>query len=728
MAVPPRGLGRQICLESSCARGGGSVSLNFNTGVQLPEILFHYGTLRNMSNRKRPADFDLDRAIEEAGFSGARSVELMPWEKPPFKGVFEVQTSVPFAQPLRVPMPRPNIPQWPVSAYQLKAAKRVPLSVPATGSLPPVFDQVLRKARLEPGVKQSLDREAVVRRWLCVLLHDTSASSLGQMLAGSACDGAELVSETFEGKATSTLLKRVRCIGKYVHWASDNGCDAFPFSIEKIRSYLKDAISGNKKSAIRDFASSLNFCRFVLGFQVSDDVTSHPWFKGTMRFANIRLRDAHRSRTLTVKEVKHLEEALIGGRLDRFDRYALGVMLFQLYARARVSDLRNLFKVYLDITGAEGYIEAHTYEHKSRRITSGPSAVLILVAPIQGLASQPWGLAFVQAAKDVGFDFEKGFRGPLLPRFASDYTWSGDAVDAAETTRWLNGILKALMGEVLDGLTSHGLKATTLSWVTKANYGDRTILVLGHHSLGARGKTSEAYGRDVQAGPLRDLCACLKSIRVGVFLPDLTRSGMIREHAESHDEFPRSFASRPPFQPSFAPSFSVAGPANDTAPDEAALSEGGASALSLDRAPGFQEGELEVAREAEEDAVFGGVSPDRVCESGSLESSSDSESSGSSDEPVDYDGFLRGFEVQAPRATIGVDLDLFQNPKTKSIHARARGATPDSKMLCGRPAKGFVPFSGRVHSKHWKCKQCTMAKPIRDTGSLLHHLDKRLEK
>ena len=424
-----------------------SVSLNFNTGVQLPEILFHYGTLRNMSNRKRPADFDLDRAIEEAGFSGARSVELMPWEKPPFKGVFEVHTSVPFAQPLRVPMPRPNIPQWPVSAYQLKAAKRVPLSVPATGSLPPVFDQVLRKARLEPGVKQSLDREAVVRRWLCVLLHDTSASSLGQTLAGSACDGAELVSETFEGKATSTLLKRVRCIGKYVHWASDNGCDAFPFSIEKIRSYLKDAISGNKKSAIRDFASSLNFCRFVLGFQVSDDVTSHPWFKGTMRFANIRLRDAHRSRTLTVKEVKHLEEALIGGRLDRFDRYALGVMLFQLYARARVSDLRNLFKVYLDITGAEGYIEAHTYEHKSRRITSGPSAVLILVAPIQGLASQPWGLALIQAAKDVGFDFEKGFRGPLLPRFASDYTWSGDAVDAAETTRWLNGILKALMGE-----------------------------------------------------------------------------------------------------------------------------------------------------------------------------------------------------------------------------------------------------------------------------------------
>ncbi|CAE7532349.1 unnamed protein product [Symbiodinium natans] len=588
--------------------------------------------------------------------------------------------------------------------------------------------EVLRKARLEPGVKQSLDREAVVRRWLCVLLHDTSASSMGQMLAGSACDGAELVSETFEGKATSTLLKRVRCIGKYVHWASDNGCDAFPFSIEKIRSYLKDAISGNKKSAIRDFASSLNFCRFVLGFQVSDDVTSHPWFKGTMRFANIRLRDAHRSRTLTVKEVKHLEEALIGGHLDRFDRYALGVMLFQLYARARVSDLRNLFKVYLDITGAEGYIEAHTYEHKSRRITSGPSAVLILVAPIQGLASQPWGLAFVQAAKDVGFDFEKGFRGPMLPRFASDYTWSGDAVDAAETTRWLNGILKALMGEVLDGLTSHGLKATTLSWVTKANYGDRTILVLGHHSLGARGKTSEAYGRDVQAGPLRDLCACLKSIRVGVFLPDLTRSGMIREHAESPDEFPSGFASRPSLQPAFAPSFSVAGPANDTAPDEAAPSEGGASALSLDRAPGFQEGETEVAREAEEDAVFGGVSPDRVCESGSLESSSDSESSGSSSEPVDYDGFLRGFEVQAPRATIGVDLDLFQNPKTKSIHARARGATPDSKMLCGRPAKGFVPFSGRVHSKHWKCKQCTMAKPIRDTGSLLHHLDRRLER
>ena len=39
---------------------------------------------------------------------------------------------------------------------------------------------------------------------------------------------------------------------------------------------------------------------------------------------------------------------------------------------------------------------------------------------------------------------------------------------------------------------SHGLTATPLCWVTKANYGDRTILVLGHHSLGSKGKTSEA--------------------------------------------------------------------------------------------------------------------------------------------------------------------------------------------------------------------------------------------
>ena len=49
-----------------------------------------------------------------------------------------------------------------------------------------------------------------------------------------------------------------------------------------------------------------------------------------------------------------MEAALIEGNLNPVDRYALGVMLFQLFARARVSDLRYLRRFIVDLEGDDG--------------------------------------------------------------------------------------------------------------------------------------------------------------------------------------------------------------------------------------------------------------------------------------------------------------------------------------------------------------------------------------
>ena len=103
-----------------------------------------------------------------------------------------------------------------------------------------------------------------------------------------------------------------------------------------------------------------------------------------------------------------------------------------------VSDLRNISKIELDIAGDAGYIEVQTYEHKGRRMTSRPGGCTHPCGPHPGSEQQT---------------------------------------------------LK----------TSHGLKATTLSWLWKANCSARTCLILG---LGGGRKTSASYGRDIQAGPL----------------------------------------------------------------------------------------------------------------------------------------------------------------------------------------------------------------------------------
>ena len=85
------------------------------------------------------------------------------------------------------------------------------------------------------------------------------------------------------------------------------------------------------------------------------------------------------------------KKALIEGHLDKVDRFALGVFLFQLYARARVSDIRSIARIVLDIAGGAGYIEVQTYEHKTKRITNTANIALLLIAPVKGTGHQAMG-------------------------------------------------------------------------------------------------------------------------------------------------------------------------------------------------------------------------------------------------------------------------------------------------------------------------------------------------
>ncbi|CAE7619130.1 unnamed protein product [Symbiodinium sp. CCMP2592] len=557
----------------------------------------------------------------------------------------------------------------------------------------PVFEAVLKKPRLQAGEKAGVDRENVLRRWLCVLSHSPGASRLGVLIwAKGESDPLGVVAQALAGKATSTLLKRARFSARFICWADKHHVKAFPVSLDFLVSFLKPLAAEARNSAIREAMETVNFLEHVLGIEVEQGISDNPWVKGALRGANIRTCDPRRSRVLKVEEVLLLEGALIEGALDKVDRYATGVFLFQLYSRARVSDLRNISKLELDLDGDTGFIEVRTYEHKNCRLSSGPGAVLILVAPYHGLHQKPWGAAWAEAAKAVGFDFEKGHRGPLLPRLACDYSWSGDAIDANETTTWIRALLSRLQAAEEDlTFSSHGLKATPLSWTSKAGYSERTQLVLGHHSLGPSGKTQEAYAREVQAQPLRDLAECLGAIRQGVFHPDRTKSGMIAGGATIRES---RFSLAPLGRANLSPSHE-----------------------SFECAP-----EVELAED-------GGVEPPDDQDLGEQEdvheaSSSESESSGESEEETHYESFGAGEAQNAiPSVNMGPDLDIFQNPKTKSLHSRAKGST--GKLICGRSLDNMKPFSGKVFSSRWLCKQCTAGRPLRDAGAMASFIAKK---
>ena len=260
------------------------------------------------------------------------------------------------------------------------------------------------------------------------------------------------------GKSAATLNKRSRCITRWMSWCNEqNDVGAFlPFSTNRVVQYVLKLKHEERQSAIREFLETLQFCRHVMGIHFQEGLFDSPVLKGIYRSALTSRKEVKQARPLTVVEILALEGALISGQCHPVDRFALGVFLFQLYSRARVSDIRNIDGIVVDITGRHGYIEARTHDHKSKRISGCIGLALHLVAPIQGLCSEPWGLAFVDAAAAAGFEFTKGHKGPLLPAVDAAGNWVQRAVTAGETGDWLIKVLRTLLSaDPTPGISSH---------------------------------------------------------------------------------------------------------------------------------------------------------------------------------------------------------------------------------------------------------------------------------
>jgi hypothetical protein len=124
-----------------------------------------------------------------------------------------------------------------------------------------------------------------------------------------------------------------------------------------------------------------------------------------------------------------------------------------------------------------------------------------------------------------------------------DGTWSSKRLTTADCTVWM----RELMLTVADvertralGLGSHSLKATMLSWAAKFGMpaGPRRKLG-GHVKPGDRSLVE--YSRDEMAGPLRELDKVVEAVRLGIFLPDCTRSGRFVHDQVAEDALEQQF-------------------------------------------------------------------------------------------------------------------------------------------------------------------------------------------
>ena len=208
------------------------------------------------------------------------------------------------------------------------------------------------------------------------------------------------------------------------------------------------------------------------------------------------------------------------------DKAIIAYLLIALYGRCRHSDLQNVEDVRLDIGVEGGFMEITTKTHKTARTVAQKTKLLPIVIPAVGVTGAEWVSEAKLAFEAYGLCLEGRIDGPLFrPPGTSGETHCKRGITSEEVSKFLRLMLEDEASVQKDTrVSSHSLKATILSWASKACMSIADRAVLGRHSS-AYVESSAVYARDLAIGAVSRLQEVLHSIVDGNFCPDAERSG-----------------------------------------------------------------------------------------------------------------------------------------------------------------------------------------------------------
>ena len=165
-----------------------------------------------------------------------------------------------------------------------------------------------------------------------------------------------------------------------------------------------------------------------------------------------------------------------------------------------------------------------------------------MVAPFPGVTDNNWVDEWLSLRKQLLLpDFDK--LKPSFPRVNMAGKFGDIPLSSSEAGNWLRTLLgtAGLIKPSDKRITSHGLKATVLSWAAKYGIPKEQRSILGYHILDTQ-QSMLHYSRDEQALPLRSVETMLKDIRSKFFRPDETRSGYFQTTGTVMQPTPKSAA------------------------------------------------------------------------------------------------------------------------------------------------------------------------------------------
>eukprot|EP00435_Cladocopium_sp_Y103_P013793 s5288_g3.t1 len=378
-----------------------------------------------------------------------------------------------------------------------------------------------------------------LRKLRNILLYHPADSQLGRALltkAGSLVAEDDLqrsLRDSISSKAVGTVVKRVTDYNKFAQFLVSD-CHKRPLCPDepdffRYLCHLKQEGAGATAGA--SLLQAWSFFKFMFGVDAGQQA---PLASGRVRgVVNVMFaakRKLVQAPPLPADYVYRMERFMQTSRDNRL-RTIVGFLLFCIYSCARFGDASKGDPKDLSFQAAASsdmtLVEISLSSYKTA--TGERKAILLpLIALGCGLDESSWAMAWKEARKASGADA----MGHLMSADSHcAEVWLNRRMTTAEGSYWTKDVL-VMLGmdpQSANSYSSHSLKATCLSWVSKAgNMSLQERLWLGHHES-EEGKMATTYARDALVASLIKLRMVVEAIKKGLFDPDLPRAERISQ-------------------------------------------------------------------------------------------------------------------------------------------------------------------------------------------------------
>eukprot|EP00435_Cladocopium_sp_Y103_P018003 s993_g4.t1 len=381
--------------------------------------------------------------------------------------------------------------------------------------------------------------DGALRKLRNIILFHPADSQLGRALldkAGSLIAEADLqksLRDSVASKAVGTIVKRVTDYNKFAQFLVSE-CHKRPLRPDEEDFYryvchMKQ--SGMGATCGATLLQAWSFFRFTFGVDAGSQVALISGrVRGVVNTLFATKRKLSQAPPIPADYVYKMERFMQSSSDDRL-RTIVGFLLFCIYSCARFGDAAKGDPKELQFQMADSsdltLVEIGLSSYKTA--TGERRAILLpLIALGCGLDEYSWAVAWKDARQNSGASCMQHL---MCAESHNADAWLERHMTTAEGSYWTKDVLVMLGMEpsTADQYSSHSLKATCLSWVSKA--GGMTLqerLWLGHHET-EEGKMALTYARDALVGALIKLRLVVESIRRGLFDPDLTRAERVSQ-------------------------------------------------------------------------------------------------------------------------------------------------------------------------------------------------------